>query len=296
MSPDDLDRRAHDTADDLAWWCGRLGLGSGSDPRVLAAGQSGSRVVSVATGRGRAVVKITTASGRLVRARREIDLLRVLARRERRVAPELLGTAETAAGVAIALPQCVPFPAPDRITDRSWVEIATVLAVVHQPLGDLELPVERVVPRGSDHDQEWGGLASAEAASRGRELLRSVPELGLPVVLQHGDCHVENIVTDHDGRPMWIDWQEARPGDGLADLVFLWQRAEFAGARPPREAMTVAYAAGRGRDPGDLQPGIDHTELRLLLDAWPPFLGYGDDTGRAVMRDRLTALTSGSTR
>jgi aminoglycoside phosphotransferase (APT) family kinase protein len=72
--------------------------------------------------------------------------------------------------------------------------------------------------------------------------------VGLPTVLEHGDSHVGNVVRDTAGRLQLVDWQEARLGDGLPDLVFAWQRAEFVAARPPRRAMTEAYGDARGLD------------------------------------------------
>lgn len=138
----------------------------------------------------------------------------------------------------------------------------------------------------------WGAVGAADAAARGiRVITRRVPELA--PVLVHGDCHTENIVRSRDGAYQWIDWQEAHRGDGLADLVFLWQRAEFAGARPPRAAMMAAYAHARRLDQTSMRPLIDQAELRLLLHSWPPFLGLGTSSGREVMRRRLVALTNG---
>jgi hypothetical protein len=60
---------------------------------------------------------------------------------------------------------------------------------------------------------------------------------------------------------------------GLDGSVFLWQRAAFDGADPPRDDMTAAYAAAR-RLPLDeaFRSAIKASELRLLFVARPHFL------------------------
>lgn len=50
------------------------------------------------------------------------------------------------------------------------------------------------------------------------------------LTLCHGDCHLDNLLRDPDGRLIWADWQEARKGYGPSDLAFCLQRAEATGA------------------------------------------------------------------
>ena len=110
-------------------------------------------------------------------------------------------------------------------------------------------------------------------------------------LLEHGDCHTENIVRDEHGAYRWIDWQEAHLGDGFGDLIFLWQRAEFDGADPPREAMTVAYTAARHLHLKPiLRRALSLTELRLLFISWPPFLPYGTPENQQRMKEQLPRL------
>jgi Ser/Thr protein kinase RdoA (MazF antagonist) len=252
-------------APDLRLWCERLGLGAVGTVRELTAGRSGARVLSVGTAAGRVVVKVTTDPGRLERARREIDVLRHLAEHPVPCAPTLVGAMATPDTVALALAEAAPLPAARDLGGRDWEALAVAVAEVHRVRGaqSLGLPASR-------------------------------PDLpgALPTVLEHGDCHLDNAVRDGTGRMLLVDWQEARLGDGLPDLVFAWQRAEFAGSRPPRAAMTEAYADARGLDAAALVPLLDRAELRLLREAWPPFLALGDDAGRAVLEQRLARLTT----
>lgn len=245
-------------------WCEHLGLDRVSDVRELRTGRSGSLVASVASSSGRAVVKVTTARARLDRARHEVEVLQLLGRHPVPLAPALLAAASTADGVAVALEEAMPLVDAHTLSTSDWRDLAGAIAEVHLVAVPATL-----------------GLGT-----------RPGPARPLPAVLEHGDCHLDNIVLDAAGRILLVDWQEARLGDGLADLVFVWQRAEFAGAHPPREAMTATYADTRGLDRASLAPLLDRTELRLLEEAWHPFLPLGDDSGRAAMSRRLAALTS----
>jgi hypothetical protein len=125
-----------------------------------------------------------------------------------------------------------------------------VPAIHRQPAPVSELGL-RKLPSVDDVEVamgHWGAVGAGREARRGAELLHRRAEVALPAlptVLTHGDCHTENIVQDASGRYRWIDWEQAHLGDGLDDLVFMWQRAEFAGASPPREAMLTAYTAAR---------------------------------------------------
>jgi hypothetical protein len=257
----------------------------------LRTGRSGSLVLALRVGEERLVLKVTERPDRLVRAELEAallgrDLLRGLA-------PELVASAVGPGWVAIATRECTPLGSGQHLDRAGWSSIAARLAVLHrEPAGVGALLPRRQAPspEGDDGRQVWQTLGAGNDVERGEQRLDGGGASGLPLVLEHGDCHLENVVRTADGRLVWVDWQECGLGDGIGDLVFLWQRAEFAGARPPRPQMTAIYAEGRGLDPTRLQPALDLVELRLLLYSWPPFLGYGTEAARDVMRSRLAAL------
>jgi thiamine kinase-like enzyme len=43
----------------------------------------------------------------------------------------------------------------------------------------------------------------------------------MAMTLCHGDCHLDNLLRDQEGRLIWADWQEIRIGNGPSDLTFL---------------------------------------------------------------------------
>lgn len=141
----------------------------------------------------------------------------------------------------------------------------------------------------------WNGRGSAVPAARAVERLARSKDLQpfAGLVLTHGDCHIGNLLQGPGGRVVWTDWQEVCLSNGLDDLVFLWQRAEFDGADPPRDDMTAAYAAAR-RIPLDeaFRSAIKASELRLLFVAWPHFLPYGQQDRQELMTQRLSQLSS----
>lgn len=254
-------------------------------------GRSGSQVLSLRVGEVRLVVKATDRPDRLVHAELEATLLRGNLLGD--LAPELVASATGPGWVAIATRECTPLGSGQDLDRATWSSIAARLAVLHrEPVGiGARLPRRQVAsPDDDDGRRVWRALGAAAEVERGERRLAGSGASGLPLVLEHGDCHLENVVRTVDGRLVWVDWQESGLGDGIGDLVFLWQRAEFAGARPPRPKMTAAYAEGRGLDPARLQAALELVELRLLLYSWPPFLGYGTESARGVMRRRLTAL------
>jgi len=110
----------------------------------------------------------------------------------------------------------------------------------------------------------------------------------LPRVVTHGDCHVGKLMRSDLGDTVGVDWQEVCLSSGLLDLAFLWQRAEFAGATPPREAMWEVYLTTRGLRP-DLDPRslIAVAELLLPLVDWPAFLHCGSRPQQQLMTQRL---------
>ncbi|MET0694528.1 MAG: phosphotransferase [Propionibacteriaceae bacterium] len=273
--------------------CSRLGLGPPVNIVRLAGGRSGAPVVAADVDGSRLVLKMTSQPERVTRAELEVRLLRSAGVIEG-LAPELVASAVGPGWVAIATRPCTPLGAAPQIDFRTWMAAATRLAEVHRCLpaidGLLPRPRSESFPGDGAGLAPWFTLGAGDDALRGSQLLAEQPALQLPQVLTHGDCHLDNILHDPSGALVWIDWQEAHLGDGLGDLVFLWQRAEFDGARPPRAEMTRGYARARQLDPGELQPLLDRVELQLLLHSWPPFLSYGTPTARDTMRRRLAAL------
>lgn len=113
----------------------------------------------------------------------------------------------------------------------------------------------------------------------------------LPVCLRHGDWHLGNLLLDPSDRVVWIDWQEVGFGRGPEDLTLLWQRAEFDGLMPPRDAMLSAYAQARGiQKDTSLDQAAVAAELILLLLAWPPFLFQAPKSARDRLLLRLEHL------
>lgn len=185
------------------------------------------------------------------------------------------------------------------MSNGEWTALATSLGELNSrpvPPG-LDLPIARPpAPAAVAGALEfWAQLGRADNAERAADLVlgAAIPDqpADSALRLEHGDCHTENIVRDEHNSFRWIDWQEAHLGDGFSDLVFLWQRAEFAGADPPREAMIEEYVRARhlGLEP-ELRRAVSLAELRLLFISWPPFLSYGTRESQQRMKDRLPQL------
>jgi aminoglycoside phosphotransferase (APT) family kinase protein len=185
------------------------------------------------------------------------------------------------------------------ISPADWSATATALGKLHSEpvpawpgLETLPSPQSGAVETAATF---WAQRGQREVAQRAAELILRGPPSESPSraapLVEHGDCHTENIVRDEDGTFRWIDWQEAHLGDGFSDLAFLWQRAEFAGGSPPRAAMTAAYAAARQLPSlTDIDRELKAAELRLLFLSWPPFLGYGRPEEQHLMMRRLATL------
>ena len=260
-----------------------------------------------------AVLKVTTDPSRLARAVMELNVVRVLSERAPAFVPTFLGGHSGSRSVEMLTARCEPYPAPAAVAHPGWTELADQLGRLHRlsPSGSLGLeprprPDGQQIARACD---QWEQLGHGPAALRAVAVLieREPEDQGLPSVLTHGDCHTENVLRDSDGRPRWVDWQEACSSDGLDDLVFLWQRAEFSWpdsddgghrtAGPPREAMVEAYASARQIARDDrLRQSLFCSELRLLLVSWPPFLRYGSRPAQQRMRQRLTELSDAAER
>ncbi len=232
------------------------------------------------------------------RADRELAVYQELGAARVEFLPRLVAGARDDETVWLLLTGHPPYSPAATLTDAQWVTIARQLGRLHAvpvpPAAWLRRRLRPSPQQVTAAVAQWERRGCGELARRGARQLHRVasPPSTLPDVLSHGDCHVDNLVRGPDDRPRWIDWSEACLGSGLDDLAFLWQRAEFAGARPPRSAMTSAYAAGRSLSPEiELGPMITAVELRLLLIEWPPFLAHGSHDRQRLMTDRLQEVT-----
>lgn len=279
--------------------CSLLGLESVLPLARLTEGHSGSLVVRLQISSEEVVLKVTTDPARLARARQEALLIANASHGLEGVVPDFVASASNENTVSLATREHHPLPPPAELDHAEWRHLASSLGAMHAtaeviPLDDLSTNSsldERAVAEAA---RAWRDRGDDELADRGLARLQegAGQTLGVPVssTLEHGDCHTENIVRDARGRFRWIDWQEAHLGTGLGDLIFLWQRAEFAGAAPPRRAMTRAYADARALDASDLEPALKALELRMLFVLWPPFLLYGSPGSQRMMISRLRHL------
>lgn len=267
----------------------------------MSIGNSGSLVTRLTFGRRRMILKITTEPARLMRAESEVHMISRAPADIAVAMPRYVGGHVEPDAVCLVTEEHEPLPSAADITDAEWVGLAAALANLHhapvppwagiEPLKPITAPV---VSAAADF---WSQRGFADAAKAASELLlrdAGEPDEQSPTtVLEHGDCHVENIVRDAAGAFRWIDWQEAHLGDGFGDLAFLWQRAEFTGANPPRQAMTAAYASARGLPQAvDVDRALGFAELRLLFISWPPFLAYGSPQNQERMTARLPKLVA----
>ncbi len=272
-----------------------------------AGGASGSAVHLLTVDGDREVVLKVTSGGE--RARRELGFYREVTALLPVRTPRLLAGAETADGqTVLLLTNARPAPPPRRWSARDWERAAAQLGALHRP---------EVLARVAGCDwltgREIGG-AAADRGVRERRARAAWRRLGqdklaaplldrdgagefdgalsaLPACLCHGDWHVGNLLLDADGEFVWIDWQEVGPGRGPGDLALLWQRAEFDGADPPREAMFAAYVRARGIPlDATLRSATAAAEIRLILYGWPNHLQGVDPARRAVVLGRLDRL------
>ena len=279
---------------DLRW------RGTSRVVKKLSAGASGSSVFLLDVNGERAVLKVTEDPDWHERADREFAVYDKLAEPLGEALPTVLAAHHDGQAVRLLLRAHRSLPSALRLDRPSWIAIADQLGRVQ---GVRILAAGWLEPRPWPSLEEfaaairiWSDHGSAVPAARAAERLAEAGnrQSFTDHVLTHGDCHVGNLLQGPDGRVMWIDWQEVCLSGGLDDLVFLWQRAEFDGAQPPREAMSAAYAAAR-RLPLDeaFRSAIAACELRLLLVAWPHFLRYGRQDRQRAMADRLDQLATG---
>ncbi len=278
--------------------CGLLHLGPSEVRKKLSAGRSGSLVVRLHSRSQLMVLKITTDPARLARARSELRILSDGHDGRQDFMPRYVAGHDGRNTVCVVTEEHQPLPHPVAISDEKWVALAGSLGRLHDtpvmPKWRLRRAVSDIEAQAEvDAARWWTELGHADDARAAVDLIRRIDRSGKPdtVGLEHGDCHTENIVCDESGDLRWIDWQEARLGKGFSDLAFLWQRAEFAGAVPPRDAMTNAYCKARGLDnDSGLHAALDAAELRLLFISWPPFMTFGTETSRRQLEQRLPIL------
>jgi aminoglycoside phosphotransferase (APT) family kinase protein len=277
--------------------CTLLQLEPSEARKKLSAGRSGSLVVRLHSRGQPMVLKITTDTARLARARSELRILSDGHEGRTNFMPRYIAGHDARDTVCLLTEEHQPLPHPRAISDEEWVALANSLGRLHDvpvmPRWRLRRAVSEVDAQAEvDAVRWWAELGRADEAEVASHLIRRCrSDCPDTVGLEHGDCHTENIVCDENGDLRWIDWQEARLAIGVSDLVFLWQRAEFAGAMPPRDAMTDAYCAARGLDNDSrLQTALDVAELRLLFINWPPFMTFGTEASRQRLMQRLPVL------
>ncbi|MDQ3527749.1 MAG: aminoglycoside phosphotransferase family protein [Actinomycetota bacterium] len=264
----------------------------------LSGGVSGAQVLLLELEGERAVLKVTEDRGWRQRALRELRVYSELAPALGIALPTVAALHSDDQAVRILMAEHQPFPPAPAVGVAAWDELAEQLGRLHRP-GALSLawlghrswpPPDRI----ADAVRQWDRLGFGVLARRAAGLLDDLQgsDAGLAVVVTHGDCHVGNLLHSSTGSTLWADWQEVCLSGGPDDLVFLWQRAEFDGASPPRDAMAAAYGNARnlGQDT-DFGRALAASELRLLLVEWPEYVSYGTDTQRRIMAQRLTDLT-----
>ena len=263
----------------------------------LSGGVSGAQVFLLELENERAVLKVTEDPGWRQRALRELSVYSELAPALGIELPTVTASHSDDGAVQILMAEHQPFPMAPALSVAEWIKLAGQLGQLHHP-GAPSPPWLRhragpTPDRIAGAVRRWGNLGFQVLADRAAELLGELrgSDDGLPAVLTHGDCHVGNLLHSPTGSTLWADWQEVCLSTGADDLIFLWQRAEFDGASPPRDAMAAAY--GNARDLGqgaDFGRVLAACELRLLLVEWPEYVFHGTDAQRRLMAQRLEAV------
>ena len=273
-----------------------LGVSRSGQARRLSGGRSGALVVALDDS---LVLKVTTAREQLAQAAIELEVVADTRVQERRLAPIFRAGDYGDETVCLLTTQCRPLPLAATLDERHWANIGRRLAEVHGtplPLGaGLRGKPEVTDEALANAVEQWRQRGQGPSAERAAETVASL--LGAPIdqalVLTHGDCHLDNVVLDEDGLVRWIDWHEAHLGNGFDDLMFLCQRAEFAGTFVPREPLLAGYALAKGLGCDEaFSRACWAAELTLLLVEWPPFLSYGTPDRQSVMAGRLTWLNA----
>lgn len=266
----------------------------------LSGGASGAGVFGLDVDGQAAVLKIAT-NPHPTEPGRELRLYRELAGRLPVDTPHVLASTTSGENDILLLTRAVRIPPARDWALATWIEVAAQLGRLHRTLDRAELeslawlkpgPVD---PVADERRQLWRDTPCSDIAV---PLLDDLDRLRAaavtpPLCLIHGDCHAGNLLLGSAGELLWADWQDVTYRHGPEDLALLWQRAEFNGARPPREAMLAAYAGSRGIElDTTLRRAVTADELLLLLTGWPGFLLQRPSPGRSALFDRLRVLNS----
>lgn len=264
---------------------------------------------------------VATESAAHLRARgyREIRFYEELAAHIPLRTPHVLASLIEASGYsALLLVAYTPMKPANELTDAEFTEIAEQLARFHAVywnrtdqfdyLSWIEKPEKLDLTHDARHASEtWQALAQqpqfqellTDSTLRDIEAalvqIRANPEYGSETVMTlcHGDCHLDNLLRDRDGRLMWADWQEVRVGHGPSDLTFLIQRAEANGVTVAHDSLITAYcsaleAAGvKGVSKAVITSAMNKSERRTRLLYWPDYLG---DATPEMMTHHLTRI------
>jgi Ser/Thr protein kinase RdoA (MazF antagonist) len=283
---------------------------------LLSGGVSGASTYRVHGLPEPCVLKVTKAeSSDEVRARghREIHFYNEIAARIPLHTPRVLASLIEESGYCTLLLEAyAPMQPANELDDAEFAEIAKQLGRFHavhwNQTDQLDtfswLDKPKIVDLTNDvrHASEtWQLLAQQPqfrdllTDSRVRDIkaalaeVRTKPEYGhdTPMTLCHGDCHLENLLSDQEGRLIWADWQEVRIGYGPTDLSFLIQRAETNGANIAHDSVVAAYCNAleasdvRGVNEAAITSAMNESERRTRLLYWPDYLR--DATSEAMV-------------
>ncbi len=282
-------------------------MGELIEARRLTAGASGSAVyrllVGPATDAGKQeyVLKMASGPAHDERARREVNFYRDLAAHVPVYVPKLVAAVDEGDSCCLLLESSGAVANAATWSPDRWIDCAAALGGLHSSRIATIAEGWRWAKseQRTGRDEITAASQAWAAMSRGPALASVWPTFDrlttaltqLPICLRHGDWHLGNLLLGQSDRIVWIDWREVGFGRGPEDLALLWQRAEFDGLMPPREAMLAAYARARGiPDDARLRSATVAAELMLLLLAWPPHLLHAPEPARARLLGRLSRL------
>jgi aminoglycoside phosphotransferase (APT) family kinase protein len=293
---------------------------------VLQGGISGSHTYRVRLATGAAVLKVTLAGSEptiYARARREVRFYHTLADRVPLRVPHMLTSYEQGAfGLCLLLAAHRPVDPPEAWREADYLQVATELADLHalywgkvdelaqfswlrQPEREIrEAQIQRARQAWQDllNQDKFADLPRAHSLEPFWAKFVSLPEIDarmrdFSATLCHGDCHIGNLLRDHEGRLVWADWQEVGIGRGPEDLSFLFQRAFVTGNEALTGRVTAAYKErleaqiGAQISLSAIQRVIDGCELRMSLLEWPFYLGWAPVELVSNMLHRIDTLT-----
>ncbi|HEY3266065.1 MAG TPA: aminoglycoside phosphotransferase family protein [Armatimonadota bacterium] len=257
-------------------------------------------------------------------AAREAEFYRRLAARLPVRTPRIHGVEHgPAVGVWMVMESLRPAPSPAACSAAHFARVAEDLGRLHAAfwgraaeLDACEFLIRRPIAVSDDelaharaswaHVREEPRFAPVWTEARVRFIeaaIATTPEAqrhlaALPETLIQGDCHIGNILLDAAGALVWADWQGAAIGRGPADLSFLYQRADVAGATVDLEALLAAYHRGLSGALGEdipidaLRRAALASEWTVRLLEWPHYLDYATPESLAAFMDRLDALAA----